>query len=567
MQGKRAGRLQKIAYDATPINAERPDLEARIGWLLAMSRLHHRDDSLRDGRSFTGAMARAGAPVSRSLVSRWESGEIPISYDALLAYEQILDTDPGQLTSVVAYLRATIPGVRDKLIRPRFDPASAEFSARLDFLIESAEEGKASPAEWQDLGWHLSLVPLAHLRAATWERLAHTLVGMIPRGVGVGFRELSTSMMNLSRVPRAQAHLLAAIDEYLHTPFVQIVNNPIGELDLFDSREATRLIFEMLEDPLDADAFRVAVWTATQKLRRGQFTPAEQARLEVFVLARWRADPQSAVDTLAELIAALPAGVQGMLAAAAAQIGRKRLGYVLEHGETVAAGRAGELARSLADGTRRTVGRVSGANSTYAEDNMLPRLIREALFHRSSECRYHAAWLLGASPFREALDNQLLDLLQVQLPVTFRESLARLARYLHTERQRLQLHQLIDDPHDVIAISAARALGHLPRTTATDAVLRNALAAQAGARRTPVAGALLYGLGMTGSPALAQLAHATGRSWQRDAAGWWLHAGSGVFADPGSRKNDAAYRRNLQRSQLHSLSRHVTTNSFGESPS
>jgi hypothetical protein len=273
------------------------------------------------------------------------------------------------------------------------------------------------------------------------------------------------------------------------------------------------------------------VWTATQKLRRGQFTPDERARLEVFVLARWRADPQTAVDTLAELIAVLPAGLRSTLAAAAAQIGRKRLGYVLEHGETVAAVRADELARSLADGTRRTVGRVSGANAAYAEDKMLPRLIREALFHRSSECRYHAAWLLGASPFRDALDDHLLDLLQVQLPVSFRQSVARLARYLHTERQRPRLHQLLADPDDVIAVSAARALGHLPRTTASDAVLRNALATQAGPRRTPMSGALLYGLGMTGSPALTQLAHAPGHSWHRDAAAWWLQSGSGVFAD------------------------------------
>ena len=40
---RRPGRVQRIAYDATPLNSTHPDIDARIGWLLAMSRLHHKD--------------------------------------------------------------------------------------------------------------------------------------------------------------------------------------------------------------------------------------------------------------------------------------------------------------------------------------------------------------------------------------------------------------------------------------------------------------------------------------------------------------------------------------------
>ena len=40
---RRPGRVQQIAYDATPLNSVKPDIDARIGWLLAMSRLHHKD--------------------------------------------------------------------------------------------------------------------------------------------------------------------------------------------------------------------------------------------------------------------------------------------------------------------------------------------------------------------------------------------------------------------------------------------------------------------------------------------------------------------------------------------
>ena len=79
MSARRPGRTQKIAYDETPLNAANPDIDARIGWLLAMSRLHHVDEAFQDGRHFAQALAEAGFPASRSLLSRWESGEIPIS--------------------------------------------------------------------------------------------------------------------------------------------------------------------------------------------------------------------------------------------------------------------------------------------------------------------------------------------------------------------------------------------------------------------------------------------------------------------------------------------------------
>jgi hypothetical protein len=42
--------MQKFAYDETPLNAANPDIDARIGWLLAMSCLHHIDVAFQDGR-------------------------------------------------------------------------------------------------------------------------------------------------------------------------------------------------------------------------------------------------------------------------------------------------------------------------------------------------------------------------------------------------------------------------------------------------------------------------------------------------------------------------------------
>src|SRR5664279_1672105 len=113
---RRPGRVQRIAFDATPLNSARPDIDARIGWLLAMSRLHHKDSAFQDGRVFVQALAEAGAAASRSLLSRWESGEIPISYEGMTAYEAALGLEPGRISSLSGYIRSAIPTVRARAI-------------------------------------------------------------------------------------------------------------------------------------------------------------------------------------------------------------------------------------------------------------------------------------------------------------------------------------------------------------------------------------------------------------------------------------------------------------------
>jgi hypothetical protein len=44
----------------------------------------------------------------------------------------------------------------------------------------------------------------------------------------------------------------------------------------------------------------------------------------------------------------------------------------------------------------------------YEDDRMLPRLSREALFHRDSEQRHLAALIISSSPFGSAVTDELL---------------------------------------------------------------------------------------------------------------------------------------------------------------
>ena len=519
MTARRPGRVQRLAYDDTPLSSRSVDVDARIGWLLAVSRLHHADPELSDGRLFVEALTATGAQASRSLVSRWESGEIPISFEGLRAYEQVLGLEHGRITSLSGYVRAALPGVRTRVVRPRLDPASPEFAARLDELIEMAEDGTARATDWQDLGWHLAAVPLVHLRARTWEALAHRLVNSLPRSVKVPYRQYSTAAMNIASIPRAQEYLTAAVADYLSTPGTQVWNNPVGLLDRLPTRRAAEVVLDLVEDPPDEAVRPGAVWVASLKLARGDFSEDERTRLDMIVLKMWRANPRRAASDLAELIAHLPEGMRSMLTSAAGKIGRPDVGHAVASGEIVAPDRAQSISEDLAAGTlERTPG-----DPAYDENRMLVRLVREALFHRDSERRHLAALLIASSPFGGALTDELLTLIGAgQVPRVLRGRAATLARYLSEDVHRLRMLRYVDDPDVVVASALVQGVGHLSFTPFSDQAIRSSLGEEPSRRER----AKMYALGMSGSPALEVLARSGSTpEWQRAAAQWWIAQG------------------------------------------
>lgn len=521
---RRPGRVQKIAYDDTPLNSRRPDIDARIGWLLAMSRLHHVDPEMADGRKFTLALTAAGCSASRSLVSRWESGEIPISYEGMSAYERVLGLPTGHISSLTGYIRAAIPGVKGRVIRPQLDPASKAFALRLDELIEKAEDGEARATDWQDLGWHLAAVPLVHLRARTWETIAGRVINELPRSVKVAYRQYSTAAMNIASVPRAQDFLTEAVDRHIHAPGVQVLTNPIGLLDQLPTRRAAEMVLDLIEDPPSDAVFGLAVWVATQKVTRGDFSADERARLDMLVLKMWRANPLKASLDLAELIACLPEGLRSTLMHAATKAGQRRLGYVVETGEDLAPTIARGLSHDLAESARSGV----PGEPTYDEDRMLVRLVREALFHRDSERRHLASLLVSASPFGDAVADGLLSLLGApDAPAPVRVRAATLARYLSSESHRLRMLAFVEDPSDDVSAPIVQGVGHMTFTAFSDQVIRSSLKEE----WTPRERAKMYALGMSGSPGLESIAKArTSPAWQREAATWWLQQGAAVRA-------------------------------------
>ncbi|MGA9747415.1 MAG: hypothetical protein WBQ50_08175 [Nocardioides sp.] len=525
MTAKRPGRVQQIAYDATPLNSVSVDVEARIGWLLAMSRLHHPDASFRDGRVFIAALGDEGMPTSRSLLSRWESGEIPISYEAMAAYERVLGLESGRISSITAYVGAILPRVKARLARPRLDPAEPAFSDRLDELVTLAEDGGALSRDWQDLGWHLAAVPHAFLRSSTWSAICGNLINELPRTVKLAYRQYSAAAFNLAQVPRAQGYLVDSIADYVADPGAQVLTSPVGLLDRLPTREASALVLDMVEQPPTKSVFRVGVWLAAQKLTDGHFDESERARLDMIVLQLWRRNPAQASDDLAELIAGMPEGMRATLVHAAERAGRRRLGYAVEHGEEVIATRARAISSQIADQARTLVPQ----EPNYAEDRMLSRLVREALFHRDSERRHLASLLIASSPFGRAVtDCLLMALRDAAQPPPMRSRIATLARYLSDETHRLRMIGLLDDGSEDVVTPIAQGIGHMPYSAMSDQVLRSTL----GRELTTSARGKMYALGMSGSPGLATIASSEGPpGWQREAAAWWRERGPAIRPD------------------------------------
>lgn len=157
---------------------------------------------------------------------------------------------------------------------------------------------------------------------------------------------------------------------------------------------------------------------------------------------------------------------------------------------------------------------------------MLPRLVREALFHREQERRHGALLVVAASPFRAGVCDELLDLLRdAERSADVRLTASWAVRYLADDTHRMRILRLVDTPDELVSGPVTLALGHLGFDEVSDQVLRNGLGHALDNRSR----AAMYALGMTGSPGLTGLARsATVPDWQRRAAAWWQRQGPAV---------------------------------------
>jgi transcriptional regulator with XRE-family HTH domain len=521
MAAGRRGRPYQVPFDETPIGGPTVDVDSRVGWLLLMSRLHHPDPELALGESFNAALRRVGLQADRSAVSRWESGKVTPRYSVLVAYEQALGLRGGQLTSVVNAQRRAFGGPGLQAWMPILDSSSDGFHERLDGLFDSLLEGPATGPEWTSLAHHVAAAGTMYVHGRVWEQLAGRLIDQMARSVGVAYLQRFETMRLLLEHRVAHPWLLRATAEFLDDPAVQIVNDPMGVLEISNAPEAAELVLDRFLSTTSPDVLGAASDAVAIKVEQGYYSGEQLGSIELAMSTRLQ-QPDADTALFEELIVTMPDPARSRLVRATRGLyGGDQLAHSAIHGERFTPETTRKVSESIAGELR---GRFP-SSGLYDDDRMTPRLIREALFSSRIGRAHYASLALLGSPFRAELADVLageIESVGLEDPLTPR--FARLMRYLSGPRQEESLLAWLPKAPPPVARDFALTIGHL----LSDRPLRGLLPLITG-DRTLLNRALIYGLGMRQATALHELAADDQRARHvRAAAEWWKRHGGAV---------------------------------------
>lgn len=483
---------------------------ARIGWLLHGWRLSRLPGST--ARGFAPLLTAQGVPADASRVSRWESGQLVVPYVVLDAYERALDLPRGTLTGIGAAIRRAFPAPAASQ-RRGLEPLD-----HLEEALETVVYQDPVGADWLALARLVSQrVDDVALPWTLWQRLTTRLVAELGRSIGAGYTTRFEAAALLNTHPRASQGLVRGIGEVVTDPDCPLAVDAISVLQEVPEPQAGDLVVKLV-DHAKPQVRRAAVWAATGKASRGQFTDAQLRRLEP-VVHRWLgadlAETGHAQPFTLDLIRVLPADSVGRLLA--------------DHPSLVPAGD-----EDREDTSDSTVGDLCRAAGVVGPDPVLRTLVAEALWAGTDEDRHHAALTLmvsSSAPDLAAGCARLVDAARAphRHGPPSRRRIARLVTlltYLCTTQQRPLLEELAGPGTSrVVRLTALSGLAHLPAGRGTCPDLSSLLAEGDDA----LAQAGLYRAGMSGHADLALVAddpELPGR-WRRTAR-WWLEAGPAI---------------------------------------
>ncbi len=524
MPAGRRGRPYQVPDDTSSISSARVDVDARVGWLLLMSRLHHPDPGFGSGESFNAALHEVGLRADRSAVSRWESGKVTPRYQVLTAYEQVLGLPTGQLTSVVNALRRSLGGEDLPAWAPVLDVRHDAFHDELDRLTDAIVDGQATGAEWTSFGHHVAAAKTLYLHRGVWQLLARRLIQELSRSVGMAYLQRLEAVRLLLEHRGAQRWLLAAVGEFLDDPAVQVINDPVGVLEISRAPEAAEIVLATFFATKSSEVLWAAAEAVAIKIEARDYDREQIRRIEQSLGLRLK-EPSASAGAFSDLMMALPRTAQARLLRGSRT--------VPDHEQLRQAAANGE--RFAPDTTRKVSGRLATvvrsrlpAAELYDEDKLTPRLIREALFAARGNRTHYASIFLHGSPMRAALAAALaaeIDHVGLDHPLTPR--FARVLRYVVTGEQEEAMLSWLPHARGAVARDFARALGHMPSSGSLSEL--TSMFGHRGRDKVLLDRALLYGLGMRQDPSLTGVAADSARPDAiRSGAAWWLRQGGAV---------------------------------------
>lgn len=358
-------------------------VRSRTAWLLRALRGHAEDPALRVLRRFAAAYPGG---VDPSTVSRWEAGKLPITYETLRAYEDLLGVRPRRLVAVVDTANRIESGAIGA--PPLHRPAPLDDGRRqrrVLALVDRADSGAPmSSHHWDALTALLSGWPYPALRARDWELLTTRLATELYASEAQAWLRRQEAMLRLLGHRSGGRVAVATCASLVDDPASPLCGDVLLTLDGTRDRSANTVVLRQLRSPTSGDARHRAAIVSLQKLRSGHFMAADLTAL---------------VASTAELIDAPDLPTARIMAAELLQRAPSRL----RPAERRHLRRAADVSVTN-DGRLRGV-RVPAALPT--SDPELATLVDDLLRHPDRSHRFLAGQWLAVSPYGAPLGDQL----------------------------------------------------------------------------------------------------------------------------------------------------------------
>ena len=518
---RRRGRPQRLPEDPHTLASGVVGCDQRVAWLLTVARVLGPDPELARREGFIVALKERGIPVDASRVSRWESGMHTLPNQVIATYEKVLGRPEGALLSVAEGLvRCFGHGQPGRRSPAREEP---RFNHEVESLIDRAELGAATGGHWLRLSEELNRYDRVFLREREWAQLTHRLVTELGSAVGVAYVRRYEAAARFLRHPNARRHLVMAVGRFVTTPASQVVAPVLNLLSEIPDPAAAALTLRLLAADSDNKYLRRAASSvAATKLARGHFDEEAYPKLESHVLGALRRGESldGRLDAF-DLAVRLP---EESWARVAPGLRTRRAFQLVTQARTgdemIPAARAASVVAELAP----MVQHDTPTHQAQESDQMLRRLLREALFHSHKPRRHHAALMIAASPYAPAAGRHLLTLAADPNDL--------LAARAWTVLMRVGDHSLCDEVvrralTDERPSVRSRALVNVGLDGDLTPEQTAALADHYEGAKSLEQHATLFALGMAGASELAIFAKSEDAETAR-AAQWWLDQGPAI---------------------------------------
>lgn len=491
------------------------DVPARTAWLLATARLLSPTTATMPRETFLERIRERGLRADPSRISRWESGQIQPNHAVVTAYEEVIGLPDGALWSAANLLRRYAPGT------PLLEPTGPVPAEELDEIFDLVEGREATGGHWLRMTGDLARFERVYLHRTTWNTLCTQLLAELTRSGGPAFLRRYEAACALLAHPQGRGHLSRNLGRFVMHPHIQNVAPVITLLREVADDSAGNLVLRLMNDD-NAVRRRGATGVAPALAARGHLPGGWPALLERHTGRELsKGGALSRRTDAIDLITHLPKdGYERVLAGLRDPRTRRRVEMARATMELVPK----DLGRAISEGIA-TVAEAAGPRVSFDPDQMLRRLVREALFHAHRERRHLAGVMVAVSPYAPAVARSVLELTADPDDLVASMSWSFLRRLAHV-LDRTEVYELAaaEERPGVQAralVTLGLAVGELPEEGVTRIAAAVTASDQEAQRHAAV-----FALGMIDHPRLVALAEADPALAARTA--WWRSLGPAI---------------------------------------